>query len=480
MIQQLSFFEIQALTKGEWISRPENEKDTLVGGTFDTRKLENSEIFFAWKGENSDAHSYLHMLQNSDIRLAIVEKDVPLIPGVAILKVVESLQALHQIARELSHRFQGKIITITGSSGKTTAKTWLSHLLGSKFNVLTNEGSFNNHIGCPITILNLSQEHEVLVLEMGTSGLGELELLTSIAPADISILLNVGRAHLGKFGSIENTYRAKLEIFSHQKPGALSLIPYQDKKLRKWATNNKGVYFGADSPQYHWNTIKVDSTRMEQELQFSYSNTKKKVRVNQIGEYVGELLSGMLAICEKLKIPWELVSKRFLTLQQEKGRSHFLTGINGVRILDDSYNANPESVINMLQTIRSIPASRRIAVIGNLAELDEDLEDSAIYIQNNIPQGIQQLYFGGETGKILTGLIQEKRPELKVSFFESHSEIIDELKSSCDEQTIIGVKGSRSSHMERIVLALCETNTQCQEILCNKLLMCNYCDRLNP
>jgi len=476
MIQQISFFEIQALTEGTWINQPENGNDTLVGGAFDTRKLANAEIFFAWKGDHSDAHSYLHMLQNSSIRLAIVEKDVPPIPGVAILKVVDSLKALHTIARELSHRFQGKVITITGSSGKTTAKTWLAHLLGAKFRVLTNEGSFNNHIGCPITILNLKPEHEVLILEMGTSGIGELELLTSIAPADISILLNVGHAHLGKFGSIENTYRAKLEIFSHQKAGAISLIPYQNEILRKRMKLDNRVYFGTGSPLHHWDRINIDSDKMEQEFQFSYSNRKERVRVNQMGEYVGELLSGMLGICEELQIPWENISQRLTTLQQEKGRSHFLTGINGVRILDDSYNANPESVINMLQTISSIPASRRIAVIGNLAELDEGLESSAVYIKNNIPQGIHQLYFGGETGKILTELIQKKRPDLHTSYFQSHFEIIDELKQSCDEQTIIGIKGSRSSHMERVVLLLCGTDAQCRETRCGKLLMCSYCD----
>ena len=188
MNELLTYGKIHQLTQGTWLTAPANASQTLRSGAFDTRALGKAEIFFTWGGE-SDAHQYLNQLTNSNIRLAIVEKSVPPLGNIAILKVKNSLEALHVLASYLAKSFKGKIITITGSSGKTTAKSWLSHILKHKFHLLHNIGSFNNQIGCPITILDLDTDHDIIVLEMGTSGLGELESLSAIAPADVSMLL---------------------------------------------------------------------------------------------------------------------------------------------------------------------------------------------------------------------------------------------------------------------------------------------------
>lgn len=474
----LTFEKIQSLTRGRWIAEPQDLSVVLKGGAFDTRSLGNAQIFFAWRGETGDGHDYLNQLAASDIRLILVEKEVARVGDKAMLRVDNSLQTLHLLARELVKGFQGKIVNITGSSGKTTTKGWLQHVINGHRNLLTNSGSFNNHIGCPITILNMDETHDVLLLEMGTSGPGEIDLLTSIAPADIALLLNVGHAHLGKFGTIENTYQAKLELFSHLKPNAIALLPFSDERLQKSIINGDKQLFGQGAPDFSWSRLKIDAQSRAQTFRFDTYYGSNTVTVPRLEDYVGELLSAILAVCYHLDLAWEQVEPGLKQLPQEKGRSMFVKGLNDVLILDDTYNANPESVIAMLNTICALEMRRRVGVVGNLAELDTDLKESAGYILEHLPDNLTDLYLSGETGKILFPLIKSRFPELAISYADSIHTLIDELTHLTDSKTVIGVKGSRTSHMERVVYALAGKPFRCPLARCGKLTMCKDCKEL--
>lgn len=479
MNKLLSFSLIEQITRGQWLVPPQDPDRKLSGGAFDTRSLGSAEIFFAWKGENSDGHRYLHHLKDSDIKLAVVEQTVSSPPDVATLKVPDSLKALHQLAGFLACHFQGKIINITGSSGKTTTKTWLTHILKDHFNLLSNPGSFNNHIGCPITILSLEANQDLMVLEMGSSGLGELELLSGIAPADIVLLLNVGHAHLGKFGSLENTYRAKTEIFAHRREGAISILPYGDHRIDSFLPVGQVQRFGLNSPAFSFRIMRVDSDRFAQEIAFQTPWGEKTVEVNQLGNYVGELLSAILAVCFNLGLEWQDVEESLASLPQEKGRSTFVKGVNGALLLDDTYNANPESMINMLQTICALKMEQRIGIVGNLAELESNLSESADFILSNLPESLTMLLLSGDSAEILVPLIQTHRPGLKTVFVHSISEIIEQVKPLLDNRTIVGIKGSRSSHMERVLYGLMEKRFSCYLERCGRLNRCDVCEQLN-
>lgn len=474
----LTFQLIQEVTGGLWINQPKDKNAIVQKASFDTRKIDDAEIFFAWVGENSDGHLYVNQLPGSNIKLVIVEKDVQLDAKLALLKVPDSQKALAQLAKHLAEQFDGKVINITGSSGKTTAKSWLNHMLKDSFNVLTNIGSFNNHIGCPLTILNLNQKHDLMILEMGTSGLGELDFLSALAPADITVLLNVGSAHLGMFGSLDNTYKAKLEIFHHQKPNALSLIPFKDEKLKAKHQLKNHQYFGSGSSGFSWKTISIDTNAKQQQIQFQTPEGLKTTWVNQMGDYVGETLSALLSICYHLDLKWEDISWKLLTLPQEKGRSTIVKGLNNVTILDDVYNANPDSVINMLKTICQLDFKNYVGIIGNLAEMDDGLKASAGNIVENIPEKLNQLLLNGETGEILAPLIRKKYPKMKVTFFSDLENMIAAAGKLCSEYTIIGIKGSRSAHLERVLYALMEKSVSCNLTWCGLLQMCNQCDKL--
>lgn len=474
----LTMEKIQSLTQGKWIAEPQDRSIVLKGGAFDTRSLGDAQIFFAWKGETGDGHDYLQQLAGSKIQLIVVEKEVARVGDKAILKVDNSLRALHVLAKELVKGFQGKIVNITGSSGKTTTKGWLQHIINGHRRLLTNVGSFNNHIGCPITILNMDKGHDVLLLEMGTSGPGEIDLLTSIAPADIAVLLNVGHAHLGKFGSIDKTYQAKLELFNHQRPNAIALLPFADERLRTSAINGQKLLFGQGAPDAAWKRLNIDPQSKSQTFRFDTSYGAKTVTVAGLGVFAGELLSAILAVCHHLGLTWEQVEPGLNRLPQEKGRSTFIKGINEMLILDDTYNANPESVIAMLRTICALDKSRKVGVVGNLAELDTDLKESAGYLLEHFPENLTDLYLGGESGKILVPLFKQRFPDLAVFYFDSIEALAHQLIKLANVNTVIGVKGSRTSHMERIVYLLSGDSCRCQHVRCGKLIMCKQCEKL--
>jgi UDP-N-acetylmuramoyl-tripeptide--D-alanyl-D-alanine ligase len=479
MNKLLRFSNIQQITGGQWLMPPPDFDVEVRAGAFDTRSLNQAEIFFAWQGDHSDGHDYLQQLEGSGIKLAIVEKEVPPLHDIAILKVHDSLEALHKLAKYLALHFKGKIVNITGSSGKTTAKTWLSHLLKDHFRVLNNPGSFNNHIGCPITISSLNPDHNLMILEMGSSGLGELEILSAIAPADITLLLNVGHAHLGKFKTLENTYRAKTEIFAHQRHNAVSILPYGDQRLTPYWPVGQVQTFGKDSSEYSYQTVSIDPEKKMQRIRFQTPFGEKTVNVGQLGNYVGDLLSALLAVCFNLGLSWQDIHTRLQSLPQEKGRSTFLNGIKGVLLLDDTYNANPESMVNMLETICSLQMDQYIGVVGNLAELDTDLSESAEHILSNLPDKLTTLFLSGETGEILTPLIQSRKPQLKTVYASSVVEIIEQLQPMLNPRTVIGIKGSRSSHMERVIHGLTGTPFSCILKTCGRLNSCDVCDLFN-
>jgi len=478
MNRLLDFSLIAEITGGEWVTPPQDPNRILTGGAFDTRSLGNAEIFFAWQGENSDGHSYLHHLRGTDIKLAIVERPVPAQTEIAILQVPDSMKALHQLARYLARQFKGKIINLTGSSGKTTTKTWLTHILREHFHLLSNPGSFNNQIGCPVSVLSMQADHELMILEMGASEPGDLELLSSIAPADIALLLNVGHAHLGKFGSLENTYRAKAEIFANLREDAVIIVPAADRRLTRYLPDRPVITFGREGADVSFRVVETDGKGFRQTIAFQSELGNHQLVINQPGEYVGELLSAILAVCRQLGLSWQDLEGKLGRLPQEKGRSTFLDGLNGSKLLDDTYNANPESTVNMLKTICSLEMRRTVGVVGNLAELEKNLSSSADHIVDGIPGGITDLILSGETGEILLPLIRQRWPKINTRLAGNIREVVTVVKPMLDAQTVVGIKGSRSSHMERVVLELTGSRFSCQLEKCFRLNRCDVCEKL--
>lgn len=472
----LTFEQCQRSTQGYWVSEPTDLKQPLCGGAFDSRNIEREQIFFAFSFGAQDGHQFVPKLVGSSVKLLVVERDVPPVPGVAILCVTDSLNALHQIAGWRARHFAGKIISLTGSSGKTTLKNWLTHFLGSQLKVQANPGSFNNHIGCPVTLLALRPETEVLILEMGTSGTGELELLSSIAPADVTMLLNIGHAHLGKFGSRDALIKGKLEIFGHQREGGVNLIP----ALRDWSSASvpePKVSFGG-SGDYWFEAPVLDGVDGAQRFVLAGPQGRVEVEANHLGPFVPELLCAIKAVCDLLGDFEGSFASLAKCLPEGQGRSQLLIGLDQSKVIDDSYNANPESVVSLWQTMAAFEAGRYVACIGNLAEMDDGLKDSINVLREGLPEKITDLFLCGDTAGVLAEALGAQRPGLNIQLFNTPLDMRESVLEIGGPQTVIGIKGSRTSHMERLVLALTGAEVSCTAQRCGLLLNCKNCPKL--
>ena len=471
----LNFEIIQKETFGNWLVAPKNKKKPLLGGAFDTRKTNQAQIFFTFRSSRHDAHEDLMTLEKTNIQLILVENDALVPQNIAVLEVKDTLDALQQIAAYLARKFKGKIISITGSNGKTTTKNCLSHVLKKKYQVLCSEGSFNNAIGCPITLLNLTKANEILVLELGTSSLGELDLLASILLSDYSILLNIGHAHLGKFGSIKQTLLAKLEIFNHQKPGAVSIVNKVVLDLYKFPLPEPNLVYSSQEGKYAVKTLDLDSKKSRQLIQFHYDSNSVSVWIDAIGPHVNSLVSLILMISIEMDLSQKQFTNGLKSLPKTAGRLVIKKGMGGQILIDDTYNANPESIVNLFQTLVQIPVKTKIVVIGHLSELEENLEVSSKLILDGLPTNLDEIYLLGTTGRELFDKIKKTDSNLEIQLFGNIEQIYEILKN-LNHDYVIGIKGARSSHMERLVLALEGKLTSCHKISCDKKCHCLSCE----
>ena len=223
-------------------SKNENFENITVGNiSTDTRTLKKGDLFFAIKGKEHDGHDFSQIAEKKGACAIVCSEEIK--TSLPILKVSDTLLALQNLASYYRGKIGAKVIAVTGSTGKTTTKSMIANILSRKFKVFAANRNFNNEIGLPKSILELDDSYDFAVLEMGMNHLGEIENLSKIAKPDIAIITNIGKAHIGNLGSIENVLRAKLEILKHLKPGGTVVLNSDDELLKNFKSSEFEVLF---------------------------------------------------------------------------------------------------------------------------------------------------------------------------------------------------------------------------------------------
>lgn len=294
----------------------------------DSRLLDKGDLFICI----NSGYKYIEDAIKREVSAIIVDRDIKLDADIPIIKVEDSIIALGKVAKYIRNQYKGVVIAITGSNGKTTTKELLSHVLGKKNKVLKSVGSDNNHIGVPNTILNLDNSYDYLVIELGTNHPGEIKYLTNIVKPDIAIITNIGNAHIGNFGSVENILQEKLQI---KDTNTILFVNGEDDYLK--TTDSIKVYrndYSFKSPISHY--------------QMNYNLVFK--------------------VCEYLKYNINDVTEWIKDFKANESRMDTIV-INDITIIDDSYNASYESVIGGLDYIKKY--NRKIVILGDMLELGE-------------------------------------------------------------------------------------------------------------
>lgn len=423
----------------------------------DTRTVKSGDLFVALRGERFDAHQFLDQALERGVCGLVLEEARPDLKLPQLI-VHDSLTAMGQIGALNRDLFTGPLTAITGSSGKTTVKTMLAGILSEVGDTLATRGNLNNHIGVPLTLMELETRHQFAVIEMGASGPGEIAYLCQLARPEIALINNVMPAHIEGFGSLEGVAKAKGEIYSGLSPQGTAIINLDDHYAPRWRSQMVGrkvIGFSLYEPSadcraenVHYGVDSISFTLITPEGDIA-------LKLNAAGEH--NLRNALAAASCALAAGASLaqIDAGLRSFTPVAGRMSQQRGWRNALIIDDSYNANPGSVRAAIDVLAK-HAPERILVLGDMGELGE--EGPAQHRQIGAcaqASGVNRLLTLGP----LSALAAESFGPGAQSF-ESRDELIDELKAFLQEKSTVLIKGSRSTRMDLVVAGLLDPGEQ--------------------
>lgn len=415
----------------------------------DSRTIKPGEVYIALKGENFDGHDFIKQAQDKGAIAAIVSKSID--TSLPLLKVADTRLALGKIATLRRNNLDLPVVAITGSCGKTTTKSLLAAILSQCGETLATQGTLNNDIGVPVTLLHLTEQHQYAVIELGANHPGEIAYITHLTRPTIAIITNVAPVHLEGFKDLAGIASGKGEIFEGLARKGVAIINADDSYAQYWLSltqNLKVLTFGLTSPATIFAT---DIYFDEQQLPHFNLNTptgKIDIQLNLLGQH--NILNALAAAAAAVELNVSL-AKIKAGLQSVRSVDKRLTkrlGINNAQIIDDSYNANP-AAFKMALEVLAQNNGEKILIIGDMGELGEQAEFYHAQVGNMARQyGIAQLY---AVGKLSEHAV--KAFGVGASHYPTQAALISAIKPQLNAKMTILIKGSRSARMENIVAA---------------------------
>jgi len=441
------------------------EKTSFRGISTDSRTVAEGELFIALKGERFDGHQFaIEALKKRAGGVIIEEDKVRDIrwngyrPS-AVIAVKDALHALGDIARERRRKFGTPVVALTGSNGKTTTKEMISVSLEAAFPVLKTKGNLNNLIGLPLTLLNLTEQERIVVLEMGMNVPGEIRRLTEIAEPDVGLITNIEGVHLEGMGSLERVREEKGELFRRMRQDGTILVNQDDPRVIDLASEFHGqkITFGIDHPA----EVMAKEIRLQDVGGTSFTLMMEGVTLEITlpflgGHFVSNALSA-IAAASLFGIELEKVKEALEHLSPSPMRMEILHPQEGVTLINDAYNANPRSMELALEVLSQMKGKGRgIAVLGDMLELGEYSVEAHQHIGERIGElSIDFLLALGEEAPVLVeSAMRHGLDSEKARIVESHTEAISMLKKMARDGDWILVKGSRRMGMEKIAEGL--------------------------
>ncbi|RMG36241.1 MAG: UDP-N-acetylmuramoyl-tripeptide--D-alanyl-D-alanine ligase [Gammaproteobacteria bacterium] len=427
----------------------------------DSRTLATGELFVALVGPHFDAHDYLPVAAQRGAVAAMVQR--PVETPMPTVQVPDTRRALGELAQAWRQRAPARIVAVTGSNGKTTVKEMLAAILSRSHSVLATRGNLNNEIGMPLTLLRL-QDEAFGVIEMGANRPGEIGYLSRIARPDVAVLNNAGRAHLEGFGSVRGVARAKAEILEGLAEGGTFVFNADDPHAglwRKLAAGRSLLGFGLDatadvrSPPESLHIERIGD-RFETRFDVEHAGGRFELRLSLAGAHNRMNALAATAAALALGVSPDDVKAGLASMRPVKGRLCPVPAASGALLLDDSYNANPDSVAAAVAVLAALPG-RRTLVLGDLGELGPEQERLHAELGELAGRaGIERLVTCGQ----LSRHAGERFPG-DWRHFDEWEAVVRHLEQVVEPKDALLVKGSRASAMDRVVRSLAAEETLC-------------------
>ena len=407
--------------------------------TTDSRNCPKGSIFFALKGDKFDGNQYAGKALASGCVYAVIDNPDYYI-GERTILVDNVLKTLQQLAHHHRKVLGLPIIGITGTKGKTTTKELLAAVLSTKFNLLYTEGNFNNHIGVPLTLLRLTHDHEMAVIEMGASHPGDIKELVDIVHPNYGIITNVGRAHLEGFGSFEGVIRTKGELYDYiRRSKGKIFIKKENEYLQSIAKGIEQITYGnGDDAFASGQVVSCDPF-----LVFNWKQQGKlhTVETHMIGSYNLDNVLAAVAVGRFFKIPAERISRAIAAYEPTNNRSQFKKTENNELIID-AYNANPSSMKVALDNFITMPVQPKAIILGDMRELGPTSDELHAEVVEQIKKGqFDKVFLCGE---------HFSKVGKEFSPFATTEAMTEELRRQPLKGYHILIKGSHSMGLEKL------------------------------
>ena len=423
----------------------------FTGVSTDTRSLRADELFFALEGPNFDGLEYVDAAGARGAAGAVVKHTTD--AALAQIAVDDTRLALGRLAAAWREELPAKIVGVTGSNGKTTVKELIKACLQQQGPTFATRGNFNNDIGMPLMLVRIKKEHRFAVLEMGANHAGEIAYLASIARPDVAVITNAAAAHLEGFGSLDGVSQAKGEILQGLGKDGVAVLNADDDYFSYWASqvgDGQVVSFGLDAGA-DVRAVDIETSTNGSSFKLQLPDAEQVIALPLVGTHNVRNACAAAAVAHVCGVASAKIKTALESVVPVSGRLQPLTGCNGATLFDDSYNANPVSVVAAAEFLASLPGENWL-VLGDMMELGDDAAGMHRAVGEAARDcGIDRLYVFGELSRNTVEGFGEH-----ASWYRDADALIDDVSAALTSSVNVLVKGSRSMRMELIVEALRE------------------------
>ena len=453
--------------------RPSNPGPVVSDAVIDSRQAIPGSLFIALPGERVNGHDFVSDAFDRGATLAIVQhvpagdhpvldlkrkpksEDIEHVEGPMCLLVDDSLKALQEAARFWRKRQAVRVIGITGSVGKSTTKEVVAEVLSKRYRTLKNPGNLNNEIGLPLTIMRMTEGHERAVLEMGFYVPGEIEFLCKIADPHIGVVTNIGTVHAERAGSIEAIVRGKTELVEALPEDGVAILNFDDERVRQMADNTKASVFTYGlNPEANLWADEVEGLGLEGiQFRLHYEGETVKLHIPLIGRHSVHTALRATAVGLVENLTWQEIVEGLLS-EHSQLRLMAVRAEGGALLLDDTYNASPQSTLAALNMLEELEGNK-IAVLGDMLELGPYEQQGHEMVGVRAAQVADQLITVGQRSQ--TTAFAARRAGMADELIrecESSEDVIKLLRQTLTKEDVVLVKGSRGMRMDNIVSSL--------------------------
>ncbi|SCX88827.1 UDP-N-acetylmuramoyl-tripeptide--D-alanyl-D-alanine ligase [Alkaliphilus peptidifermentans] len=452
----LTYEEICRGCNGHIISK--GASTSAYGVSTDTRTIQKGMLFVPLMGENFDGHTFIEEAKIKGATGAIIEKNrslnLSVLDSMYLIEVEDTLEALSRLSKFYRNMFNIPFVGVTGSTGKTSTKDMISAVLSSHFSVLKNIGNFNNHIGLPLTLFNLEKHNQVAVLEMGMSAFGEISMLAEIVRPKIGVITNIGMSHIEHLGSKENIMKAKMEIAEHMTEDNYLIINGDDeylKKLKGQKTPYTKIFYGIGQDNDLYPSSISENEDGGYSISITINDREATFNIKQYGLH--NVYNGLVAIWigNYFGLSPDKIQQAFDFYSPSKMRMEILE-LHNFKVINDTYNASPDSMKAAIDVLKHIKGKRKIAVLGNMLEMGAFSEEGHRLVGSYLVKaGVDGLIAVGDEARWIAMEVNYINSSINTIIVDDNKQACIKLNEMLENDDVILIKGSRGMQMEEIV-----------------------------